>query len=70
MHKNRGGRLQKNVEYVENLSFVLDCKILNKTLFKVIRSEGVALDSESGMIDLDEHRKGWESRISTPSLAD
>lgn len=50
-------RLQKDVEYVENLSFSLDCHILFRTVFKVIRSEGVALDSETGMINLDEFRK-------------
>jgi len=53
-------RLQKDVEYVENLSFALDCKILFRTLFKVVRSEGVALDSETGMIDLDEYRRGGQ----------
>lgn len=56
-------RLQKDVEYVENLSFALDCKILYKTLFKVVKSEGVALDSETGMIDLDEYRRGRPGSI-------
>lgn len=50
-------RLQKDIEYVENLSFGLDLKILFKTVVKVLSSEDVALDSESGMIDFDELRK-------------
>src|SRR5690606_22721026 len=51
-------RLQKDIEYVENLSFRLDCKILVQTFLKVISAQDVALDSESGMIDLDAFRKG------------
>ncbi|PWL39158.1 sugar transferase [Flagellimonas aquimarina] len=50
-------RLQKDVEYVNNLSFGLDLKILFKTFAKVLSSNDVALDSESGMIDFDEERK-------------
>lgn len=50
-------RLQKDIEYVNNLSFGLDLKILFKTVVKVLSSEDVALDSESGMIDFDELRK-------------
>lgn len=49
-------RLQKDIEYVENLSFRLDCKILAQTFLKVISAKDVALDSESGMIDLDAFR--------------
>ncbi len=50
-------RLQKDIEYVYNLSFGLDVKILFKTFLKVLSSKDVALDSESGMIDFDELRK-------------
>ncbi|MGX1930515.1 sugar transferase [Flagellimonas sp. 2504JD4-2] len=46
-------RLQKDIEYVNNLSFALDVKILFKTFLKVLSSQDVALDSESGMPDFD-----------------
>ncbi len=51
-------RLQKDIEYVENLSFGLDCKILVQTFLKVVTAKDVALDSESGIIDFDAFRKG------------
>ncbi len=54
---NWDDRLQKDIEYVKNLSFALDLKILFKTVLKVLSSDDVALDSESGMIDFDELRK-------------
>jgi undecaprenyl phosphate N,N'-diacetylbacillosamine 1-phosphate transferase len=50
-------RLKKDIEYVENLSFRLDCHILLQTFLKVISAQDVALDSQSGMIDFDVHRK-------------
>ncbi|WP_293295445.1 sugar transferase [Allomuricauda sp.] len=50
-------RLQKDVEYVNNLSFVLDVKILFKTALKVLLRKDVALDAESGIPDFDEERK-------------
>ncbi|WP_298789301.1 sugar transferase [uncultured Allomuricauda sp.] len=57
-------RLQKDIEYVKNLSFVLDLKILFKTVLKVLASDDVALDSESGMIDFDELRKNNKQHLS------
>lgn len=50
-------RLQKDVEYVENISFALDCHILFRTLLKVVTAKDVALTAESGMIDLDKLRR-------------
>lgn len=50
-------RLQKDVEYVNNLSFILDVKILFKTALKVLLRKDVALDGESGIPDFDEERK-------------
>lgn len=50
-------RLQKDIEYVKNLSFGLDLKILFKTALKVILRKDVALDAESGIPDFDEERK-------------
>lgn len=54
---NWDDRLQKDVEYVENLSFGLDCRILFRTFLKVVAAKDVALGSESGIPDLDELRK-------------
>nr|WP_297782584.1 sugar transferase [uncultured Allomuricauda sp.] len=50
-------RLQKDVEYVKNLSFALDVKILFKTALKVLLRKDVALDAESGIPDFDVERK-------------
>lgn len=50
-------RLQKDIEYVKNLSFALDMKILFKTALKVLLRKDVALDAESGIPDFDEERK-------------
>nr|WP_293300146.1 sugar transferase [Allomuricauda sp.] len=50
-------RLQKDIEYVNNLSFILDMQIFVKTAIKVLFRKDVALDSESGMIDFDVLRK-------------
>lgn len=49
-------RLQKDIEYVKNLSFALDIKILYKTALKVIMRKDVALDADSGMPSFDEER--------------
>ncbi|SNY99625.1 sugar transferase [Flagellimonas pacifica] len=58
-------RLQKDIEYVNNLSFGLDIQILFKTVLKVLSNNDVALDSESGMIDFDEERKNKTSKKTT-----
>ncbi|ALJ04740.1 hypothetical protein APS56_06195 [Pseudalgibacter alginicilyticus] len=50
-------RLKKDIEYVKNISFQLDASIFIKTIFKVVSSKDVAIDSESGMLDFDELRK-------------
>lgn len=49
-------KLQKDIEYVQNLSFALDMKILFKTALKVLLRKDVALDNESGMPSFDEER--------------
>lgn len=51
-------RLQKDIEYVNHLSFALDLTILYKTFLKVISRQDVALDSEIGMPSFDDYRKG------------
>ena len=50
-------RLQKDIEYVNQLSFALDMKILYKTELKVISRENVVLDSEIGMPSFDDYRR-------------
>lgn len=47
-------RLELDVEYVERISFLLDLKIIYKTIVKVIKSEDVGLNI---MTDLDIERK-------------
>lgn len=50
-------RLQKDIEYVNRLSFALDVEILYKTFLKVVSREDVALDTEIGMPSFDDYRK-------------
>jgi undecaprenyl phosphate N,N'-diacetylbacillosamine 1-phosphate transferase len=50
-------RLQKDVEYAEKLSFLLDVRIILKTIQKVLLSQDIATDEESGILDLDEERQ-------------
>lgn len=50
-------RLKKDIEYVKNISFQLDLKILFKTILKVIQSKDIVVDSTSNMLALDEERK-------------
>jgi len=50
-------KLQKDIEYVQHLSFSADLKIICKTIRKVLVSEDVVLAPGSFIIDFDEHRK-------------
>lgn len=50
-------RLKKDIEYVENLSFFLDMKILLLTFLKVVQSKDVVVDPTVLMPALDEERK-------------
>lgn len=50
-------RFAYDVWYVENFSILLDIKILWMTLLKVFKSEGVVVDANSVMKNLDEERK-------------
>src|SRR5665647_905192 len=50
-------RLAFDVKYVNDLSFMLDLKILYKTVFKVFTFENIVLDPESIMQNLDDERK-------------
>jgi undecaprenyl phosphate N,N'-diacetylbacillosamine 1-phosphate transferase len=48
-------KLQKDIEYVKNLSLGLDISILIKTVLKVIKSQDVVLDDT--MLTFDEYRR-------------
>lgn len=50
-------RLSMDVEYVKNMSFLLDLKIFLKTIKNVITSKDVAVDSFTVMPTLDEYRR-------------
>lgn len=52
-------RLEKDVWYVEHLSFLLDLKIVLLTIKKIVKKEDVVVDAHSVMKDLDEERKGY-----------
>ncbi|HEY0894911.1 MAG TPA: sugar transferase [Sphingobacteriaceae bacterium] len=58
-------RLQLDVQYVQNLSFMQDMNILLKTVKKLVSPEQVTFDPN--MLDLDQLRKGdtVNTRIST-----
>jgi len=51
-------KLATDVEYVEHLSFSLDCRILFKTVANVLTSKDVAVDPGVRGIRLDVERKG------------
>ena len=50
-------RLQKDVEYVKNLSFMTDVKILWKTVSVVLKKDDVAVDTDAVEGSLAEERK-------------
>lgn len=50
-------RLAYDVEYVKNISFITDLKIIYLTILKVVKSENIVVDPESIMKNLDDERK-------------
>lgn len=50
-------RLALDVQYVKNITFMGDAKIIYKTVLKVIKSENIVVDPESIMQNLDDERK-------------
>ena len=50
---NWDDRLELDAQYVENLSFLLDIKILFRTIINVLLRKDIAV----GYIDLDDYRK-------------
>lgn len=49
-------RFKYDIEYVNNISFVLDMKILYKTILKVIKGDDTSTVRPDYLVDLDEHR--------------
>ncbi|MBR3608143.1 MAG: sugar transferase [Lachnospiraceae bacterium] len=56
-------RLEKDVFYVKNLSFILDLKILIKTVMVVVKKEDVSVDSNAVECYLWEERRDKETKI-------
>ncbi|NLC17556.1 MAG: sugar transferase [Clostridiales bacterium] len=50
-------RFKYDLEYVNNISFLLDVKIIIKTLLKVITKSNVSIRGTTEIIDFDEYRK-------------
>lgn len=50
-------RFSYDIEYVENISFTNDLKILFKTVYKVFKRDGVVTRGTGKTIDFDEYRR-------------
>ena len=50
-------RFSYDIEYVNNISFINDLKIIFKTFYKVIKKDGVVTRGTGKTIDFDEYRK-------------
>ncbi len=54
---NWDDRLAKDVKYVSKISFILDSKIILKTIKNVLLSKDLVLDPNTAIQDLDDYRK-------------
>lgn len=50
-------RFEYDIEYVNNITFINDIKILFKTVYKVFKRDGVVTRGTGKTIDFDEYRK-------------
>ncbi len=50
-------RFSYDIEYVNNITFINDLKIIFKTFYKVIKKDGVVTRGTGKTIDFDEYRK-------------
>lgn len=48
-----------DIEYVNNIGFVYDCKIILKTIYTVIKKEGISQEGNATMENLKEVRSKW-----------
>lgn len=56
-------RLKRDVEYVNNITFINDCKIILKTVLKVIKKSDIASGKQLIIEDLDIERKKTRQQI-------
>ncbi len=49
-------RFAYDIEYVNNITFINDCKILFKTFYKVLKRDDVVVTGTGTVIDFDEYR--------------
>lgn len=54
-------RFAYDIEYINNITFMNDLKILFKTFYKVIKKEDVVVTGTGSVIDFDEYRKAQQS---------
>lgn len=54
-------RFAYDIEYINNITFMNDLKILFKTFYKVIKKEDVVVTGTGNVIDFDEYRKAQQS---------
>jgi len=53
-------RLEYDVAYVENISFINDLKIIILTIRKVLKREDIVMGNDRKVIDFDEERRNME----------
>lgn len=54
-------RLEYDVEYAENISFILDLKIIHKTVLKVIKHDGVIVNKKENYLDIERKLKKYDN---------
>ncbi len=50
-------RFSYDIEYINNITFINDLKILFKTFYKVLKKDNVVVTGTGDIIDFDEYRK-------------
>lgn len=50
-------KLELDVWYVENVSFITDCSILWRTVKKVVKKDGVIVDKKENYLDIERQKK-------------
>lgn len=54
-------KLEYDVEYAENISFILDLKIIHKTVLKVIKHDGVIVNKKENYLDIERKLKKYDN---------
>lgn len=55
-------RLQQDIYYIEHCSFLLDVRIIFKTVFKVIKRSDILVGEQIPAGRLDDARQGWDRK--------